>query len=82
MKDNGRYNYQDTENGKIITFERGCMVDVDVLFNEIFGSAFLQHKDVFLDHGKPTDFQKNTVVKISKKLVVEIKNVKKQIKKT
>lgn len=75
MKDNGKYNFQDTEAGQIITFEKGCMVDADVLFNEIFGSTFLQNKFVDVDNGKPTDFQKNTTVKISKRIIVEIKAV-------
>lgn len=75
MKDNGKYNFQDTERGKIITFEKGCMIDADVLFNEIFGSSFLQNEFVTLDHGKPTDFQKHTTVKISKRIIVEIKAV-------
>lgn len=75
MKDNGKYNFQDTKNGKIITFEKGCMVDAEVLFNEIFGSSFIQNKFVFLDKGKPTDFQKNSVLKISRKIIVEIKSI-------
>ncbi|MBO6183086.1 hypothetical protein AB670_02532 [Chryseobacterium sp. MOF25P] len=77
MKDNGKYNFQDTKNGNIITFEKGCMVDAEVLFNEIFGSTFLQNKFVDLDPGKPTDFQKNITIKISKKIIVEIKTISK-----
>jgi len=75
MKDNGKYSFQDTESGKLITFEKGCMVDANVLFNEIFGSTFIQNKFVILDKGKPTDFQKNPVLKISRKITVEIKSI-------
>ena len=75
MKDNGKYKFQDTEKGNIITFEKGCMVDAEVLFNEIFGSAFLQNKHVFLDRGKSTDFQSNSILKISRKITVEIKSI-------
>ena len=75
MKDNCKYSFQDTEKGKIITFEKGCMVDAEILFNEIFGSTFIQNEYVFLDKGKPTDFQKNPVLKISRKITVEIKSI-------
>lgn len=75
MKDNEKYSFKNTEKSKIITFEKGCMVDAEVLFNEIFGSTFLQSKFVDLDHGKPTDFQKKTTIKISKRIIVEIKAV-------
>lgn len=80
MKDNGKYNFKDTENGKVITFERGCMVDAEVLFKEIFGSSFIQNKFVTLDNGKPTDFQRNSVLKISRKIIVEIKSINKNYK--
>ena len=82
MKDNEKYSFKDTDDGQIITFEKGCMVDAETLFNEIFGSSFMQQKFVIIDEGKPTDFQKKNVLKMNKKVTVEIKSITKKYKKS
>lgn len=73
MKDNGRYDFENTESSKIITFYKGCIIDAEILFSEIFGSTFIQNDSVSVDKGKPTDFNKHNLIKISKKVTVEIK---------
>ncbi|WP_418124291.1 hypothetical protein ACNFU2_06600 [Chryseobacterium sp. PTM-20240506] len=76
MKNNGKYSIEETPMGKLITFEKGCIIDFELLHKEIIGMSFIQDNSVDLIKAKPIHYNQNDIVKISSDITVEIKKTK------
>ena len=76
MKNNGKYSIEETSQGKVITFERGCIIEFETLHKEILGMSFIQDTCVDLIKAKAINYNQKDVVKVSSEITVEIKKVK------
>lgn len=70
MENNDNYTIEQTENGHVIIFEKGCVIDYEYLWNQILVSTVLQNEHTEVVHGYDADS-----VKFNKKIKIEIKAI-------
>lgn len=70
MENNSNYEVEDTEKGKTITFEKGCVIDYEYLWNTVLMDNLLSNEHVHAVHGRDVDS-----VRFSEKVKIEIKPI-------